>query len=152
MGEREPSEVAREIVDDVTYMTIATADADGRPWASPVWFAQDGYREFIWISRPDARHSENIAARPEVSIVIFDSRVPIDTGQGVYIEATAEQLTADAEIERAMATFSERSVAQGGGEYGAADVGSAAPFRVYRATVERAYLGINDRRAEVDLS
>jgi general stress protein 26 len=151
MGEREPSEVAREIVDDVTYMTIATADADGRPWVSPVWFAHDGYREFIWISRPDARHSENIAARPVVSIVIFDSRVPIDTGQGVYIEATAEQLTDEAEIERAMATFSERSVAQGGGEYSAADVGLPSHLRPFRATAAETFLGINDRRVEVAL-
>jgi general stress protein 26 len=152
MGEREPAEVAREIVDEIAYMTIASADADGRPWASPVWFAHDGYREFIWISRPETRHSRNIAARPEVSIVIFDSRVPIDTGQGVYIEARVEQPTDEAEVERAMATFSARSVAQGGGEYGAADVGPSEPLNVYQAAAQRIYLGINDRRTEVSLA
>lgn len=28
-------------------MTLATADVSGRPWASPVWYAQAGYREFF---------------------------------------------------------------------------------------------------------
>jgi general stress protein 26 len=149
MGEPDPAEIARSIIDEITYMTIASVDADGRPWASPVWFAHDGYREFIWISRPDARHSQNLAGRPEVSIVIFDSRVPIDTGQGVYIEATAEQLTDEAEIERAMAVFSERSVAQGGREYPAADVTDSSHLRPYRATATKTFLGINDRRTEV---
>ena len=37
-------------------MTIATADSDGRPWASPVYFSPAGYREFFWISEPGARH------------------------------------------------------------------------------------------------
>jgi len=152
MAEPEPAAVAREIVDEIAYMTIATTDDDGRPWASPVWFAHADHREFVWISRPDTRHSQNIVARPEVSIVIFDSRTPIDTGQGVYIEARAEQVADDAEVERLMAVFSTRSLAQGGKEYGAADVGPDAAFRLYRATPTRAYLGINDRRTEISLA
>ncbi|MFL5871831.1 MAG: pyridoxamine 5'-phosphate oxidase family protein [Solirubrobacterales bacterium] len=151
MGEPEPTEVARAIIDEIAYMTIATADADGTPWASPVWFAHAGYSEFVWISRPDARHSRNIAARAGVGIVIFDSRTPIDTGRGVYLEATAEQVTDDAEVDRLMAAFSNRSVAQGGSAYSAADVSPPAHLRPYRATVNRAFLGINDLRTEVDL-
>jgi nitroimidazol reductase NimA-like FMN-containing flavoprotein (pyridoxamine 5'-phosphate oxidase superfamily) len=33
----------RSIVDDNLYMVLATADADGRPWASPVYFASEDY-------------------------------------------------------------------------------------------------------------
>ena len=55
------------IVSASSYMTIATAGADGSPWASPVWFASADGREFLWISKPGARHSRNIAARPEVA-------------------------------------------------------------------------------------
>jgi general stress protein 26 len=152
MSDRHPSEVARGIVDEIAFMTIASADADGKPWASPVWFAHDNYAEFLWISRPETRHSENIARRPEVSIVIFDSRTPIDTGRGVYIEATAGQVTDDAEIERLMSLFSKRSVAQGGSSWTAAEVRLPADLRPYRAAVNRAFLGINDRRTEVVLS
>ena len=48
------NEVATAIVDANAYMTIVSADAAGRPWATPVWFAHDRYREFLWVSRPDA--------------------------------------------------------------------------------------------------
>jgi uncharacterized protein YhbP (UPF0306 family) len=152
MGEPEPSEIARSIIDEIAYMTIASVDADGHPWASPVWFVPEAYSRFHWISRPDTRHSLNIAANPQVAIVIFDSRTPIDTGRGVYIEARAEQLTDDGEIERMMSIFSERSVAQGSREYTAADVTGSSHLRPYGATAERVYLAMNDRRTEVGLT
>jgi nitroimidazol reductase NimA-like FMN-containing flavoprotein (pyridoxamine 5'-phosphate oxidase superfamily) len=62
-------------------VTIATADATGRPWASPVYYAAAKYTEFFWVSSPEATHSRNIAARPEVSIVVFDSRAPVGQAQ-----------------------------------------------------------------------
>jgi hypothetical protein len=37
-----------------------------------------------------------------VSVVIFDSQAPINTGQGVYMSALAEELT-DAELDRGIA-------------------------------------------------
>ena len=72
MGEPQV-ETARRLIDEGWYMTLATADADGLPWASPVWYAHEGYRDFVWVSRPDARHSVNLDQRPELAIVIFDS-------------------------------------------------------------------------------
>ena len=80
-GGRDPATVARGIIDANRYMTLATADGDGRPWASPVWYAHQGYTDLYWVSRPEARHSRNLAVRPEVSIVIFDSTVPEGTGR-----------------------------------------------------------------------
>ena len=41
----------RSIVDDNLYMVLATADADGRPWASPVYFASEDYTESIGSRR-----------------------------------------------------------------------------------------------------
>jgi len=55
--------IARAIVDANVYMTLGTADAEGRPWVSPVFFAASGYRDYYWISSPDARHSRNLAGR-----------------------------------------------------------------------------------------
>src|SRR5688572_12907563 len=79
----DPAAWARAIIDSSSYMVLGTADEAGLPWATPVWFAHVGYGEFIWVSRTDVRHSLNIALRPQISIVIFDSSVPIGTGQGV---------------------------------------------------------------------
>ena len=80
---------AREIIDGSLYMVLGTADEAGSPWVSPVYFAVSDYTDFYWVSLPDAQHSRNLAARPEVSIVVFDSGVPIGTGQGVYMAARA---------------------------------------------------------------
>ncbi|MGH2637590.1 MAG: pyridoxamine 5'-phosphate oxidase family protein, partial [Actinomycetota bacterium] len=82
---------ARAIIDANLYMALGTADETGRPWVSPVYFAPAGYTEFYWVSSPDVTHSRNLAARPQVSIVVFDSRAPIGTGQGVYMAGSAEQ-------------------------------------------------------------
>ena len=141
---------AAEIIDAGRYMVLGTADEQGRPWASPVWFAPDGYRRFLWVSRTETRHSGNLAVRPELSIVIFDSGVPIGTGVGVYMDAVAEQLTG-AEAEAGMAIFSRRSLAQGGREWTVADVSTPAELRLYRATAAEQWLGEHDRRTPVVL-
>ena len=95
MGTNETEEleaIARSIVDSNRYMTLATADDHGSPWASPVWYAPVDYREFLWVSSPEARHSRNLAARAELAIVIFDSRQTTGRGEGLYVSARAEQL------------------------------------------------------------
>jgi Pyridoxamine 5'-phosphate oxidase len=96
---------ARAIIDTSLYLVLATADGTGRPWSSPVYFAPDGYAEFFWVSAAEATHSRNIAARPQIGIVIFDSHAPIGTGQGVYISAVAEQVGGD-DLTRGVETFS----------------------------------------------
>ena len=96
---------AREIIDANRYMTLATADDDGCPWAAPVWYVHLDYTDFFWVSRPDARHSRNLASRPELAIVIFDSTVPEGEAQAVYVEALAEEL-GGAERERGIARSS----------------------------------------------
>src|SRR3954453_13203625 len=89
--------IVREILNANSHVVLATADADGVPWASPVWFARED-SELYWMSHPGARHSQNIAVRPRIAMVVFDSRVVPGSGQGgigqgVYMAATAEQLT-----------------------------------------------------------
>jgi uncharacterized protein YhbP (UPF0306 family) len=130
--DRELEDLARAIIDENLYMTLGTADDAGRPWPSPVYYAVDGYREFIWVSRPESRHSRNLAVRPDLGIVIFDSRMPINTGQGVYMSAVAKELTGP-EADRAIDTFSARSLMHGGDAWTLADVREPAELRLYRA-------------------
>ena len=143
--------IARDLIDSVQYMTLATSDESGRPWASPVWFAHEDHRRFLWVSRPEARHSRNIAARPEAGIVIFDSTVPMGTGQAVYVEATVGLLEGDEE-ERGIEVFSARSQSNGGPAWTPDDVRPPAPLRLYRATASAHYvLDANDERVAVSL-
>jgi Pyridoxamine 5'-phosphate oxidase len=142
---------ARAIIDSSLYMVLATADRSGRPWASPVYFAPNGYREFLWVSQPGRRHSVNIEERPDVGIVIFDSSVPISTGQAVYVAATAEQVTGDARVEP-LAVYSERALSHGGSAFTTADVESPAALRLYRAVAaEQFILDENDDRLPIGL-
>jgi uncharacterized protein YhbP (UPF0306 family) len=91
-GPMTPHDTAHRIIATNSYLTLATADRNGHPWASPVSFTSDDGIDFYWVSRPDSRHSRNLTERPEVAIVIFDSRRPLFTGEAVYLTAYAEQV------------------------------------------------------------
>jgi uncharacterized protein YhbP (UPF0306 family) len=150
-GENDPAATAKAIIDANLYMVVGTADESGHPWVSPVYYAHVDYREFIWVSRPETLHSRNLVARPQVSIVIFDSSVPIGTGQGVYMSASAEELTGS-ERERGIGVFSQRSVRHGGNPWTLADVEPPARLRLYRATMSaHDLLDANDQRVPVSL-
>ena len=99
------AQTVRDIIEASRYLVLATADASGRPWSSPVYFAHIGFAEFYWVSSPEVTHSGNIAVRPEVGIVIFDSQVAIGAGQGVYMSAAATLLEGD-EAARGIEAFS----------------------------------------------
>ena len=144
--------VARAIIDEGDYMTLATADAAGRPWASPVWYAAVGYDELLWLSRPAARHSRNLVVRPELGIVIFDSSASIGLGQGAYIEAVGEQVP-EPELERCVDVYSQRSQARGGPALTIAEVRDPAPHRLYRALASgHSTNGDRDERVPVTLA
>jgi nitroimidazol reductase NimA-like FMN-containing flavoprotein (pyridoxamine 5'-phosphate oxidase superfamily) len=150
MPDATPAEQARTLIDALAYMTLATAGADGRPWASPVWFAHRDHREFVWISRPGTRHSRNLAANPRLAISIYDSTVVPDDAAAVYVEAEGAEVTDAGERAALLEVFTRRSVAQGLGPFGEADVTGAAPHRLYRARALATFiLGPRDQRIEV---
>jgi hypothetical protein len=136
-----------DIIEASRYLVLATADAAGRPWSSPVYFAHIGFAEFFWASSPDATRSRNIAVRPEVGIVVFDSHAAIGTGQGVYMSAIA-RLLEDGETAPGMEAFSRRSVAHGGHEWTSADVRPGVGLRLYRATADSHWILANDGRPD----
>ncbi len=145
-------DAARAIVDASSYMTLATADAAGVPWASPVWFAHDRYETFVWMSEPGARHSRNIAVRRDIAIVIFDSTVAPDRRNAVYVEAIAA-VVPDAELEDAVTTYAARSVARGQETLTVDEVSGGSPWRLSRARASAIFVleDEHDRRAPVQL-
>jgi hypothetical protein len=131
--------IARTIIDSNMYMVLGTADESGQPWVSPVYYASAGYKEFYWVSSPEVKHSRNIAVRPQISIVIFDSQAPIGTGQGVYMSAIVEQLTG-ADLDRGIEIFTRLSLVHGGREWKREDVEESALYRLYRATASEHWI------------
>jgi hypothetical protein len=146
-------EAARAIVDANSYLTLATAGAEGTPWVSPVWFAHDRYDTFLWMSLPSARHSRNIAARPEIAIVIYDTTVAPDARNAVYLEAFAG-IVPDEELAAEVPVYSARSVARGLDGLAPEEVSGDAPWRLYRARPSAAYVleDERDRRVAVQLA
>jgi nitroimidazol reductase NimA-like FMN-containing flavoprotein (pyridoxamine 5'-phosphate oxidase superfamily) len=88
-------EMARRVIDHNRYLVLGTVEPDGRPRLSPVFYTPAHYRDFYWVSSPTARHSRNVAERPEVEIVIFDSSVGPGQGQAVYLSALAREVPED---------------------------------------------------------
>ena len=147
--------MARGIVESNRYMVLGTADDAGAPWVTPVWYAQSDYRRFIWASSPDRRHSRNVRARPEVSIVIFNSQVEVGSALAVYMSARAEELSG-AELERGVAFYDAATQAQGlTRRWTLDDMLAPAPYRLYCATVSQHWVldpdSSPDDRAEVKL-
>ena len=123
---------ARALLDANRYLTLGTVDAEGRPWTSPVYFASAGERAFYWMSATDAQHSRNLAMRPQVSIVVFDSTVAPYHGRAVYAMGEARELSGG-DLDRALQVY------PGPGDRGGVpitrnDVTGASPYRLYRAT------------------
>ena len=142
--------IARRVVDANIYMTLGTADEGGLPWVSPVWFAHAEYREFFWVSRPDARHSRNLAVRPQVALVIFDSHEP-GTWRSLYMSALAAEV-ADAAVDEGIEIFSRRSTKRGLPAWSREDVQPPARHRLYRAAAfEHFVLDPRDERQPVGL-
>jgi nitroimidazol reductase NimA-like FMN-containing flavoprotein (pyridoxamine 5'-phosphate oxidase superfamily) len=147
--ERNLAEIARSIVDANRFMALGTADGGGSPWVSPVWYAPADYREFFWVSRPGARHSRNLAERPEVAIVIFDSH---EAGgwTALYMGGVGEEVE---DVDAGVETFSRRSVEQGLRPWTRDEVVSPAQFRLYRATPSECFvLDPHDQRLPVSLA
>lgn len=145
-GQPDLAQIARSIVDGNRFMALGTADAEGVPWVSPVWYAPVSCREYLWVSKPGARHSRNLATRPEIAIVIYDSH-RVGWFNGLYMAAVAEQLEdVDAPIE----VYTRRSEEQGFRRWTREDVVPPGRFRLYRARVsEQFVLDDHDERLPV---
>jgi hypothetical protein len=124
---------ARAIIDATSYLTLGTSDPDGHPWTSPVYFSAGSEREYYWVSATDARHSRNLAERPRVSVVIFDSTVLPYHGRAVYAVGEARELSGS-DLDRALAAY-PRNDGQGATSVTREDVTGPAPYRLYQVTV-----------------
>jgi nitroimidazol reductase NimA-like FMN-containing flavoprotein (pyridoxamine 5'-phosphate oxidase superfamily) len=125
--------IARDVIHANKYMTLGTADRDGQPWATPVYYSPIGYHTFYWVSSPEARHSRNVADRPDISIVVFDSTVPIGGAQAVYMAARAEEVPQDELADRCAEVFDPRF--PGIRRFEPAELQPPEQLRLYRATV-----------------
>lgn len=145
--------IARTVIDTNSYLTLGTADEHGRPWVSPVYFVAGEYRDFYWASKTDTVHSRNLALRPQVSIVIFDSGVPVYQGRAVFADAIGEELSGP-ELDAGIEIYNGPAAGRGASVLAREDVLAPAPYRLYRARASRLYTldpEGHDLRVPIDL-
>ncbi len=129
------------------YCVLATADAAGEPWATPVFFAARHDRELFWVSSPTSRHSRNIAVRPTIGITIFDSTAPIGGAEALYLEAHAGPLDSSLHPQALEVLNSRLPPPQA---LSLTDLPPAGPLQPYRATATRHYVLIRGGDARFD--
>lgn len=142
MNQQDLGKLAKAIINANMYMVLGTADESGQPWVTPVYFACLNYKEFYWISSPEVRHSRNIAIRPQISIVVFDSQVAVGKGQAVYMAAEAKELSG-VDFDRGLDIYNGRF--SNPADHGvrlvtAEDVRAPALYRLYRAIVSEHWI------------
>ena len=115
-----------------SYLVLATADADGRPWTTPLFFALLAEDRLLWVSSPQSSHSQNLRIRPEAAMTVFDSHAPIGEAEAVYLEAGVSLLPHDQ-----LAVGCERLNVRlpVGQRLRPDDLSAAAPLRAYQASV-----------------
>ncbi len=159
MPDHELEDMARRVLADNRYMVLGTVEEDGGPRLSPVYFTPARYRDLYWVSSPDAQHSRNLRARPEVQIVVFDSSSVPGQSEAVYLSATAREVP-----ERELPDVLDEAFdpERGGRRFSAEEVSGQGDLRLYVATATAYDVHVRaghpthgtgiDRRVTVDLS
>lgn len=139
------AERTRRILTEAGYLTLATTDGDGRPWAAVLQYAwlPDPLR-FLFGSATASRHSRHVAARPAVSGALFVT----DDGEltavdGAQFTGACRELVAD-EVAAHHAAFYDALLpdATSRAEYTLPVTALLPPadHRIYQVTVERLWL------------
>ena len=150
-------ERAKEIIEKMIHITIATCDENGQPWNTPVYAAYDEEYNFYWTSAKDNQHSENIRGNSKVFIVVYDSTGEIGDKTGVYVLAEARELEDPDEIAKARSYTQRR---KGENPDGYENFVGDKLRRVYKATSKQFWINnavfkggdfLKDFRVEVKL-
>ena len=138
---------ARTVLDDTCYAVLATADGDGAPWATPVWFAHDDLQSVYWLSWPGSRHSQLIEARADIALTVFDTSAVPNEGTAFYATARARQCL-DEELANDLEVLNRRARAQGIAALTLERVTGDSRLRVYVAEITEAW--VLDQDSAVD--
>jgi len=133
---------AKEVIEEIPYITIASVTPDGYPWNSPVFAAYDSEYNFFWNSSSQSQHSQNINANGRVFLVIYKSTVGEGNGFGVYFEGEAKELIAGEELEHALQVFYAKKGKQPPSQTEFLALGTQ---RLYKAVLRKCWVNAYDK-------
>jgi uncharacterized protein YhbP (UPF0306 family) len=67
------AELTRSLLDASTLFALATVAPDGSAHVNTAYFAWAPTLELVWLSHPDAKHSQNIDANGSAAAAVYDS-------------------------------------------------------------------------------
>jgi uncharacterized protein YhbP (UPF0306 family) len=126
------AELTRSLLDASTLFALATVAPDGRAHVNTAYFAWAPTLELVWLSHPDAVHSQNIRASGSAAAAVYDSRQSWgkpDRGIQLFGSAAA---VGDADANDAAAVYADRF-----SDYRAEDLGA---YRFYVLRPQRVKL------------
>lgn len=97
----------REYLPQIIHLSLGTSK-DGKPWVCEVHFAYDDDLNLYFRSLTSRRHSQDIAANPNVAGTIVKQHAQGQEPLGVYFEGVATQLTPGDQQTKAYECLSNR--------------------------------------------
>jgi nitroimidazol reductase NimA-like FMN-containing flavoprotein (pyridoxamine 5'-phosphate oxidase superfamily) len=128
------SDKAKLVINTNIHMTIATVDAQGKPWITPVFYVHDNSYNLYWTSYKESEHSKNIRNNSNVSIVIYGPVPPENNIDAVYMQATVTQLESENEAFPAINILSKHIQEAKFMIKSPSDVLGNAAWRIYKAS------------------
>lgn len=97
MRDNNYQEVVEQVIEDTSYLALATTDGS-EPWLAPIEYFRGDTENFYFFSTTDSRHATHIEANETVAVALWSQEQPEyepgmeATLNGVQIRATAKQL------------------------------------------------------------
>ena len=96
--------IIRDYLPQIQHMSLGTSEYN-KPWVCEVHFAYDDDLNLYFRSKLDRRHSQEIAANPNVAGNIVRQHAPNEYPLGVYFEGIAVRLDDEVDIQAAFLSF-----------------------------------------------
>lgn len=102
---QDTSQLVKEYLQDCKVMQVATV-REGQPWICTVHFVADEQLSLYWLSLPNRRHSQEIAAYDKVAVAIaVKMEQPVI---GIQAEGSASEVSEPEVIKKVMKSYVQK--------------------------------------------
>src|SRR3989338_6707280 len=92
------TEKAKQIIEKIIYITLATCSKDGQSWNSPVFAFHDESSNFYWASWIKNQHSKKVIREAKAFMVDYPRRIYKAVPEKVWINGNGEVNGNDVDI------------------------------------------------------
>lgn len=96
-----------DYLEKATLMQVATT-INNQPWTCTVYFAFDDLLHLYWLSKPNARHSQELQTNNKVAGTIVLPHTYGDAVRGLQFQGNAHEITDKQSLERLLSSYAKR--------------------------------------------